>query len=130
MQKEVVMGKKGREIVRLNIEELIEDLTRAYADEWLAHYYYTLAANLLQGINSPEIAEKLREISLSEYGHSNKLAERITELGGEPLRAFAEVAQKAACPPFNMPRNPSDIPALINAVLEQERHAIETYQAL
>jgi ferritin-like protein len=34
------MGKKGREIVqqKISIEEVVSDLNKAYADEWLAHY--------------------------------------------------------------------------------------------
>jgi len=34
------MGKKGREIVEVDIEELLELLKKAYADEWIAYYSY------------------------------------------------------------------------------------------
>ena len=29
------MGKKGRAIVKIDINELLEELNRAYADEWI-----------------------------------------------------------------------------------------------
>ena len=121
------MGQKGKEVVRLNLEELLEDLTRAYCDEWLSHYYYSLAGTLVAGLYSPELAKRLKEQSMSEYEHSQRIARRIVELGAEPPRDFAEVARRAAMPPFKMPQKPSDIPGLVNAVLEAERHAIGYY---
>lgn len=41
------MGKRSREIAEssgLDVDELIDDLNRAYCDEWIAYYYYTYAA--------------------------------------------------------------------------------------
>jgi bacterioferritin len=34
------MGRQGKEIVKANVSEVISDLLKAYADEWLAHYQY------------------------------------------------------------------------------------------
>ena len=34
------MGSKGREIVGLDVDELISVLRKAYSDEWLAYYQY------------------------------------------------------------------------------------------
>jgi len=34
------MGTKGREIVGLDVDKLIELLNKALADEWLAYYQY------------------------------------------------------------------------------------------
>ena len=39
------MGTKGRQIVEVDIEKLIEVLNRAFADEWLAYYQYWLGPN-------------------------------------------------------------------------------------
>ena len=33
------MGKKGREIVEVDIKELLKHLNSAYADEWIAFFY-------------------------------------------------------------------------------------------
>ena len=124
------MGKKGREIVKLNVQELIDDLTRAYADEWLAHYNYLLAAHLASGINAPTVASLLQASSEHELGHANKLAERIIQLGGEPLRNMGQIEAKANCPRFAMPEDPSNLDGILGAVLESERCAIDVYQAL
>jgi ferritin-like protein len=34
------MGTKGKQIVSLDVAELLGDLNRLYADEWLAAYAY------------------------------------------------------------------------------------------
>ena len=41
------MGQKGKQIVEIDVNEVIKDLNSAYADEWLAHYQYFLYAQLL-----------------------------------------------------------------------------------
>lgn len=124
------MGKKGREIVTLDVQELIDNLTQGYADEWMAHYYWMLAAHLVSGPHAPQLAEILKEQSGGELEHANKLAERIIELGGEPPRHFSELTEKARIPPLQMPETTSDIRALIHAVLELERYAIGYYHSL
>ena len=46
------MGKKGIEIVaaKIDINEVIADLNKAYADEWCAHFQYWLAAHWVNRI--------------------------------------------------------------------------------
>ena len=36
------MGQKGREIVEIDVKEVIEDLNSAFADEWMSHFQYFL----------------------------------------------------------------------------------------
>jgi len=40
------MGTKGREIVGMDIDKLIELLNKALADEWLAYYQYWVGAKV------------------------------------------------------------------------------------
>lgn len=124
------MGKKGREIVKLSIPQLLNTLNSLYADEWLFHYYYSLAANVATGLYSPAIIEMCKKASAGELGHANKLAERIVQLGGEPLRDVKQLVAKSKAPPFKMPKSTSDMAGLIRAILELERHAIASYQDL
>lgn len=124
------MGKKGREIVKLNVQEIIDDLNRAYADEWLAGYYYRLAAILAAGINAPTVADMLKNSSTSELSHADRIAERIIQLGGEPIRNFGQLESKANCPEFRMPEDPRDMEGILRAVLETERSAIGVYESL
>ena len=80
------MGTKGTEIVGLDVQELIADLNRAYADEWLAFYAYTHMAQVVTGRPAAKhLAELLHETAAEELEHQDELAERIASLGGEPL---------------------------------------------
>ena len=46
------MGKKGKEIVRANITEVIDDLNKVYCDEWLAHFQYWYTAKWIKGLDA------------------------------------------------------------------------------
>ena len=43
------MGTKGRQIVGMDVDELLDLLYRAFADEWLAYYQYWLGAKVSTG---------------------------------------------------------------------------------
>ena len=40
------MGTKGRQIVGMDVDELLDMLNKAFADEWLAYYQYWLGEPL------------------------------------------------------------------------------------
>ena len=40
------MGQKGREIVKMDVDELINLLNKALSDEWLAYYQYWVVLKL------------------------------------------------------------------------------------
>ncbi|MBI4336957.1 MAG: ferritin [Chloroflexi bacterium] len=124
------MGEKGRAIVKAHVQEIINDLQAAYADEWLAHYYFFLAADLAAGLNSDEVTQRLRVSAAGELEHANRLANRVVQLGGEPLRDVEQAPQRAHIKSFAMPSNGADIKGILRAAIEVERKAIETYQAL
>ncbi|MGI8832474.1 MAG: hypothetical protein ACR2IS_07545 [Nitrososphaeraceae archaeon] len=44
------MGQKGKEILEIDVNEVIKELNSAYPDEWLAHYLYFLYALVIEGI--------------------------------------------------------------------------------
>ncbi len=124
------MGKKGREIVELDIKKLIEDLNRAYADEWLAHFYLLHASHIVSGINSPEIAELFKKSASGELAHANSIAERIIQLGGTPVDKMEEIASISHINKLNFPKDTSDLKGFIKAFLEAERTVIDTYNEL
>lgn len=125
------MGKKGREIVKLDVKELLEDLNRAYADEWLAVYSYTHMAQVVTGrTGAQRVAALLRETAAEELEHQDELAERITQLGGEPLRDAAKLVEASNEGYPTPPKDPTDLGAIIQTVIEAERGAIEVYNEL
>ncbi|NMC41325.1 MAG: ferritin, partial [Bacteroidales bacterium] len=43
------MAEIGRSIVKMNVDELINLLNKALADEWLAYYQYWIGAKVVKG---------------------------------------------------------------------------------
>ena len=124
------MGKKGREIVELDIKKLIEELNRAYADEWLAHFYLLHAAHMVSGINSQEISEVFKKSASEELTHASSIAERIIQLGGTPVAKIEEIANVSHIKRFDFPKDSSDLKAFIQIFLEAERTVIDAYNEL
>ena len=42
------MGQMAQKIVKLDLEELLDILNRAYAEEWLAYYQYWIGAQIVE----------------------------------------------------------------------------------
>src|SRR3990170_4174694 len=124
------MGKKGREIVELDIKQLIQELNKLYADEWLAHFYFLHAAHMVSGINSEEIAEVFKKSAADELGHADKIAERIIQLGGVPVAKIEDLANISHMSKVTFPRDTSDLKGFIKVFLEAERSAIDSYNEL
>lgn len=125
------MGTKGTEIVELDVGELIADLNRAYADEWLAAYSYTHMAQVVTGRTAAKrVAALLRDTAAEELEHQDELAERITQLGGKPLADASKLVEASNAGHPAPSEDATDIEAMINTVIEAEREAIEVYNEL
>lgn len=124
------MGTKAREIVGADVDKLIERLQKAYADEWLAHFYYTLGARIARGMEAKLVAEELERIAKEELEHAEELADRILYLGGDLVRKWNEIEEIANCPYVEVPNDPKDLKGLINAVIDGERCAIAVYHKI
>jgi bacterioferritin len=124
------MGELGKRIVDLDRPALIEELLRAYADEWFAHYNYFLVAHSASGIGSPSVRRLLRRKSDRALVHAHNLAARLDELGAQPTERLGDLQKVATDKPFKLPSNVRDLDGLLKAVLDAERTSIRTYQAL
>ncbi len=124
------MGKKGREIVKAKIDEVIKDLNTAYSDEWLAHYQYWLTAKWIKGLDADTLRPVLEQQSLDELGHAKELAERIIQLGGEPIMHPSQLIEKCGCGYKQPPKDPTDLKQVIQDVLEAEACAITFYSGM
>lgn len=124
------MGQKGREIAKLDHKWLIKELSKAYAFEWVVHYYASLASNIVSGLRTPVYAEIFKKAAEGEFGHANKLAKRIAELGGEPPQEMAEMEKLAGFGKVNFPKKRSDTAGFVKVFLKMEQHAIQLYSEL
>ena len=124
------MGEKGREISKMDHKWLLAELNKAYAFEWVVHYYASLAANIVSGLRTPVYSEIFKKAAEGEFGHANRIAKRIAELGGEPPQSLSEMEKLAGFGKVNFPKNRSDIKGFIEVFLRMEQHAISSYNEL
>lgn len=124
------MGKKAREIIGMDLKNLLTDLNKAYCDEWLAYYSYLHMARTVSGPGYEDMGEFLEKIAKDEAEHIEELATRITELGGMPLANPAELGKTANYPYPIPPRSTDDYDAMIKVVTDSEGNAITVYHKL
>jgi len=124
------MGEYARKYTKGNVDELINLLNKAYADEWIAYYYYEVGAELVKTLDGKITADQLKEMAEDEEEHRKELAERIVELGGEPIHDWEEILKQANYPKITYPADRSDWQGFLKSVLEAERGAIEVYEKL
>ena len=127
------MAKVAREVVEragVDVDQLLEILVANAAAELTTFYYYTiLRANLigLEGEGIKEIAEAAR---IEDRNHFEALVPRIYELGGklpENMKVFHDLS---ACPPASLPKDPTDVKAMLTVLVEAERCAVRGYSQI
>ncbi len=123
---------EGQELVEtMDVEKIKEKLLQAYADEWIAGYYYMLTAELVQGPLSGVVAEEFRKEAMEEISkHATAIAERLAELGAEPPRDFSKLWELSGCRYPPLPEDPYDIDGFIIAAVKAEICAIKAYREL
>ncbi|MEW6008768.1 MAG: ferritin-like domain-containing protein [Candidatus Omnitrophota bacterium] len=124
------MGKEGTKISGVDVKDLINDLNRAYADEWLAIYSYNYMANTVTGAGYEDMSEFFEEIAKEEWEHQEELSNRIQELGGLPLLNISDLEKNANAPYPKPPKDTADYKNMIKVVLDAEAGAIDVYQKI
>ncbi len=122
------MGTKGRQIVGMDIDELLKLLNQAYADEWLAYYQYWLGAKIVKGPMKDAVASELLIHATEELGHADLLALRIIQLGGTPLIRPEEWLKFTHCG-YEAPTDPF-VKEILAQNIKGEQCAIDVYQRL
>ncbi len=122
------MGTKGTSIVGLDVNELIQLLNRAYADEWLAYYQYWVGAQVAKGPMRGAVVAELMEHANDEFKHAEMLAKRILQLGGTPLLDPQDWFKNANCP-YDAPKDPN-VKTLVEQNIKGEQCAISVYKKI
>lgn len=124
------MGEKGKQIVDLDVNELIVELKKAYLDELLAFYSYWITTQVAEGFHGEELVEHFTEEAKDELGHAERLARRILELGGDPV-IHPKDWEKGASAPWTAPRPDwADADGMVQDQIRAERGAIEVYNRI
>ena len=124
------MGKQARAIAEVSLKDLVKDLTKAYADEWLAYYLYWYMAQTVSGRAYEDMKEFLEKIAKDELEHATELADLIVKLGGSPIANPMELEKNANAPYMMPPKNTADINRIIRIVTDAEAGAIEVYNKI
>jgi bacterioferritin len=122
------MGTRGREIVGINVEDLLKKLNAAFASEWLAYYGYWLGAKVIKGPMKDAVAAELTLHATEELNHAMLLANRIIQLGGTPVSTPNAWSQLSPCA-YDAPDDPY-VTVLLDQNIAGEQCAISSYQAL
>jgi bacterioferritin len=122
------MGSKGRQIVGVDVTELVGILNRALSDEWLAHYQYWVGSKVVMGPMKEAAIAELVQHAADEMRHAEMVALRIVQLGGTPVLKPEDWYRLSNCG-YDAPEDP-----FIQKVLEQniagEQCAIGVYDSL
>jgi len=122
------MGTRGREIIGMDVNELLKMLNQAFASEWLAYYQYWLGAKLIKGPMKDAVAAELTLHATEELNHAVLLSGRIIQLGGSPVPDPKQWFALSPCP-YDAPVDPY-VAVLLDQNIAGEQCAISTYKAL
>jgi bacterioferritin len=122
------MGTKGREIVEMDVKQIVEELNKALADEWLAYYQYWIGAKVAKGPMRGAVVAELEEHASEELEHAGQLVERILQLGGIPVLSPEDWYKVTNCG-YSAPSDPQ-VKKLLEQNIKGEQCAIEVYQKL
>lgn len=122
------MGTKGREIVGMDVEQLLKLLNMAFADEWFAYYQYWLGAKVVKGPMKEAVIAELLQHAADELRHADMVASRIIQLGGTPVTEPKRWYDAGSCG-YDAPDDPF-VEAILNQNIKGERCAIGFYKKL
>ena len=120
------MARVGNSIIKgIEVEELINILNRAYADEWLAYYQYYIEEKVVKGIMKDAAIAELNQHAQDELRHADMVAQRILQLGGTPLLNPKEWFVHTNCG-YEEPKD-FNVVAILEDAIKGEQCAIKTY---
>ena len=122
------MGTRGREIVGMDVNQLLDLLNKAFCDEWFAYYQYWLGAKLVKGPMKDAVASELLLHATEELAHADLVANRIIQLGGKPITEPKLWYQWSGCG-YDAP-NDEYVKVILEQNIKGERCAIGYYNEL
>ncbi len=122
------MGTRGKKIVGMDVNQLIELLNKAFADEWLAYYQYWIGARVVKGLNKEAVIAELIQHAADELRHADMLTSRIIQLGGTPILKPEDWYKMTNCG-YATPDDPS-VKTILEQNIKGEQCAVDEYDRL
>lgn len=121
------MGTTGRAVVDLDTSALIAELRRGMLMELQVFYSLWMIAIVAEGFHGEELIEHFKADAVEELGHAEKLANRILELGGDPIVDPGNWASGAGSPWIAPRTDFSDADGMVADQIKAEAAAIQHY---
>jgi len=122
------MGTKGKQIIKIDPQKIIDELNKALSDEWLAYYQYWAGSKVVKGMLKDVVIKELVEHANDELRHANMLADRIIQLNGTIVLSPKDWYKLTNCG-YDAPEDPEVVP-ILKQNIKGEQCAIETYVKL
>jgi bacterioferritin len=122
------MAETGRSIVKMDVDELLNLLNKALADEWLAYYQYWIGAKVVKGPMKDAVIAELTLHATEELSHAELIATRIIQLGGTPVLSPGEWLKITNCG-YDSPAD-HYVEIILDQNIKGEQCAIRTYSKL
>jgi len=122
------MAEIGRSIVKMDVDELLNLLNKALADEWLAYYQYWLGSKVVKGPMKDAVTAELTLHATEELSHAELLVTRIVQLGGTPVLSPDKWSKITNCG-YDAPEDPY-VEVILDQNIKGEQCAIRTYNKL
>jgi bacterioferritin len=119
------MAQKGREIVKMDVDKLINMLNKALSDEWLAYYQYWIGARVVKGPMKDAVISELNIHATEELSHAELIATRIIQLGGTPVLSPSEWLRHNNCG-YDAPED-DYVEKILDQNISGEQCAIKVY---
>ncbi len=124
------MAKVAIEMVKksgVDVDKLVELLVKNAAAELTTYYYYTILRANLIGLDGETIKEIAEVARIEDRNHFEALVPRIYELGGALPRDMKDFHDMSGCPPAYLPKDVTDVKAILKTLVEAERCAVRQY---
>ncbi len=124
------MGTTGRAIIEVDAQALLTELRKACLHELQVFFSLWITAIVAEGFHGEELIEHFKEDALEELGHAEKLANRMLELGGNPV-VHPRDWEAGAGSPWIAPRTDfSDAEGMVADQIKAEAAAIKHYNEM
>jgi ferritin-like protein len=114
----------------IDVNKLLDMLVRNAAAELTTFYYYTILRVNLIGLEGEGLKQIAEDARIEDRNHFEALVPRIYELGGRLPQSMVEFHNISACPPANLPADPSNVKAMLEILLAAEQCAVRGYTAI
>lgn len=124
------MARVAREMVQkagVDVDKLVDLLIKNASAELTTFYYYTILRVNLIGMDGEGLKEITEDARIEDRNHFEALVPRIYELGGKLPGNMNDFHDISACPPALLPKDPTNIKAMLEVLVKAERCAIGGY---